>query len=90
MRQRFYIGDRVKVRIATDVIPEEEINCDVGMVYGINLIHPSAPELHRIVYKILLDAPYGKVIYKKIHVQYDEGFNILQANQRIELIKGNP
>ena len=87
MKQRFYIGDRVKVRIATDVIPEEEINCDTGMVYEIRLYHPSAPELHRISYKILLDAPYGKVIFKKIHVGYDEGFNIKQDNQSMELVE---
>ena len=87
MEQRFSIGDRVKVRVATDVIPEDEVNCGVGVVYGAILQFPSSPEHHKMRYKILLDAPYGKVIYKRVHIEFTEGFNVDETKQSIELVE---
>ena len=86
MEQRFSIGDRVKVRVATDVIPESEVNCGVGRVYGVSLLFPTSPKFYKMRYKILLDAPYGKVIFKHTHIELEEGYNIDETKQSIELI----
>lgn len=73
MRQRFNVKDRVRVRIAKDVIKKKEILCDVGFIKNIELRFGNT-ELEIIIYTIQLDDKYCSFIGRTVTVA--EGFNI--------------
>ena len=86
MKPRFNVGDRVKIRIAKDVIPESEIKNDTGYVKGVDLFFYGT-ERERIVYWVCLDGIYTERKYiGEIGplVSVGEGWNIAQELCSIE------
>ena len=73
MKPRFNVGNRVRVRIAKDVIKEKEILCDVGFVKNVELRFGNT-ELEMIIYTVKLDAEYCALVGRIVTVA--EGFNI--------------
>jgi hypothetical protein len=55
---RYQVGERVKVRVAPDLIPEEEIECGTGVVRKIYTKFMLTPKMRRFVYEVWLDGPY--------------------------------
>ncbi len=73
MTPKFNVGERVKVRIAKDIIKEKDILCDVGFVKNVELRFGNT-ELEMIIYTIRLDEDYCGFIGRTVTVA--EGFNI--------------
>ena len=73
MKPRFNVGQRVKIRIAKDVIKEKTIICDVGFVKNVELRFGNT-ELEMIIYTIKLDDKYCNSIGRIVTVA--EGFNV--------------
>ena len=78
MRPRFNVGDRVKVRIAKDVIKESEIICDEGYVMKVEQGFRGM-KFERITYTVRLDRIYAERKFINAVgpiVTVSEGFNI--------------
>lgn len=89
LKPRFNVGQRVRVRIGADVVHESEIVCDVGLIIGVQLVHPTSI-YERIEYIIRLDGIYAK--RKIVHdigpkVTVFEGFNASPHTYIIEEVK---
>lgn len=84
MKPRFNVGDRVRVRVAKDVIPESEIVCDVGVVVRVTLQYPGT-KMERIIYAVRLDGIYTHLIESLgFKVNVGEGWNMAANQQSIE------
>lgn len=73
MRPRFNVGDRVRVRIAKDVIKEKDILCDVGYVQNV-AVRFKGTKFEKIIYTVRLDGVYCGFI--GVFVTVSEGFNV--------------
>lgn len=80
-KPEFNVGDRVRVRIAKDVIKEVDIECDVGIVINVKLYFPATP-LARLEYTVRLDRPYCSFIGTRVKVS--TGHNIDETKNTIE------
>ena len=54
----FHVGERVKVRIAPDIIPAHEIGCATGVVRNIYTKFMLTPKMRKFTYEVWLDGPY--------------------------------
>lgn len=59
---RFQVGERVRVRLAPDLIPEEEIECGTGVIRKILTKFMLTPKMRRLVYEVWLDGPYHRFV----------------------------
>lgn len=87
IKPRFNVGDRVRVRIAKDVIPESKIVCDVGTVEKVQMQFLRTPAMQRIIYSVRLDDVYAKQKYLSAIgplVTVGEGYNMASELQSIE------
>ena len=85
LKPRFTVGDRVKVRVAKDVIKENDIICDIGFVRRVDVYFNNTPLRKRITYTVRLDGTYCRNIPSiGVEVQVSEGFNV---NRRLCSIK---
>lgn len=60
IEQKHFLGNIVRIRIAEDVIPEEEIICDEGIIRTALYCHyfHSDIKVHRIEYDVILPRNY--------------------------------
>ncbi len=74
MEQKHFLGNRVQIRIGTDVIPEKDIECDVGVILAAFYVHywHVDTKYHRIEYTVVLDRNYWGSMGRKLRVNQDQ------------------
>ena len=54
----FQIGERVRIVIAPDVIPADEVKCNTGIVQKIYTKFMLTPDMRKFVFTVWLDGEY--------------------------------
>ncbi len=76
MIPRFNVGNRVRVRVAKDIIKKKHIICDVGYVKKVTLSFIGS-KFEKITYEVCLDGNYcSNIPTIGREVQVSEGFNV--------------
>ncbi len=73
----FRVGQRVRVSIAPDVIPADEVGCNTGIVQNIKTRFLLTPKMRRFSYTVWLDGKY--------HNYFDGSMAVVFQNQLSEV-----
>ncbi len=73
LKQEHFLGNIVRVRIGADIIPEEEIICDEGVILNAFYVHYWHEDIkvHRIEYDVILPKNYWGSVGRKVRVWQD-------------------
>jgi len=73
LKQKHFLGNIVKIRIAPDIIPEDEIICDEGVILAAFYFHYWHMDIkvHRLEYDVILPKKYWGSIGRKVRINQE-------------------